>query len=212
MIKVGQRLYETRMEKGLSLEEVAKATKIRQSFLSAIEKGEYNKLPSSAYIQGFVKNYASYLGLPQKETVALLRREFNEKEFVKVLPEGLSAGNEIKLNTFRINQRIIGSILLFVLLILYFGYQYRYAFLNPPLSVHEPKEGKTYSSDLTVSGSTDPNATVVINNTPTSLDKNGNFKKQITVFTGNETVTIVSQNRFGKTTRIERHITVVEKN
>lgn len=212
MIKVGQRLYETRMGKGLSLEEVAKATKIRQSFLSAIEKGEYNKLPSSAYIQGFVKNYAAYLGLPTKETVALLRREFNEKEFVKVLPEGLSSGNEIKLNTFRINQRIVGSILLFVLILLYFGYQYRYAFINPPLSVYEPQEGKTYSSDLTVSGSTDPNSTVYINNAPAALDKNGNFKKQISVFSGSETISITSQNRFGKSTRIDRHITVLEKN
>lgn len=212
MIKVGQRLHEARIEKGLSLEEVATATKIRQSFLLAIEKGEYHKLPSSAYIQGFVKNYASYLGLPQKETVALLRREFNENELVKVLPEGLSTGAEIKLNTFRINQRIVVSILIFVVLLLYFGYQYRYAFINPPLSVSEPKEGSTYSQSLSVKGTTDPNATVYINNTPASLDKNGNFNKQISVFPGTETVSIKSQNRFGKTTSIERRITIQENN
>ncbi len=50
MITAGQKLYEERIRRGLTLEEIARATKIRSSFLSAIEKGEYKKLPSSAYI------------------------------------------------------------------------------------------------------------------------------------------------------------------
>ena len=52
MIRVGQLLRDERVRKRLTIEEVAKATKIRTNFLSAIEKGEYKKLPSSAYAQG----------------------------------------------------------------------------------------------------------------------------------------------------------------
>lgn len=55
-----------RGKKGLSINDAADATKIRMSFISAIERGEYKKLPSGAYIQGFVKNYIEFLGLPKR--------------------------------------------------------------------------------------------------------------------------------------------------
>jgi len=64
MVNVGEKLYEERVKKGHTLEEVSKATKIRASFLLAIEKGEYKKLPSGTYVHGFVRNYARFLGLP----------------------------------------------------------------------------------------------------------------------------------------------------
>ena len=62
MVPLGKRLLSARTQRKLSLEEVAAATKIKARFLSAIEKGEYEKLPSPAYAKGFVKNYAAYLG------------------------------------------------------------------------------------------------------------------------------------------------------
>jgi len=41
MLHVGEKLREERTRKGHTLEEISKATKIRLSFLQAIEKGEY---------------------------------------------------------------------------------------------------------------------------------------------------------------------------
>src|SRR5579871_1222382 len=90
MIRLGQWLSDERHRKGLTLEEVAKATKIKTAFLAYIEAGEYSLLPSSAYAQGFVKNYASFLGLPVKETLALFRREYAGENPVSVLPESLA--------------------------------------------------------------------------------------------------------------------------
>jgi len=90
MVPVGQRLQRERIQKKLTIEDVAKATKIKAVFLAAIEKGEYTKLPSPAYAQGFVRNYASYLGLPKGEITALFKREFDEKKAYKVLPDSLA--------------------------------------------------------------------------------------------------------------------------
>lgn len=210
MIKVGQKLYEERIKKGLSLEEVAKATKIRVSFLQAIEKGDYKKLPSSAYIQGFVRNYAQYLGLPQKEFLALFRREFNEKEYIRVLPEGFARKEDIPIRQFRMGQKGILIISISLVFLAYIAFQYRYAFINPPLSVVSPEEGKIYSPSIQVTGSTDSNATVFVNETPVTVDKNGKFQKNITVFPGEETIIVKSQSRFGKYTQIERRIVVKE--
>src|SRR5690348_16578344 len=114
MVKLGEKLIEERKKQGLSLDEIAKATKIRRSFLEAIEKGEYKKLPSSAYAQGFVKNYVAYLGLPEKELLALFRREFNEDELLGVLPQSFTRPKEISLEGVKIKRAAVigGGILL----------------------------------------------------------------------------------------------------
>lgn len=208
MITAGQRLFEERLRRGLTLEEVARATKIRSSFLSAIEKGEYKKLPSSAYIQGFVRNYAEFLDLPEKEIVALFRREFNEREYVRVLPEGFARNQDVALRGIRFGQTAIAITLIFIVLATYIVFQYRYAFLNPPLTVNQPKEGETVSRALTVMGQTDSNATVFVNEDSVVVDGGGNFKKNITLFPGKATIVVTAQNRLGKKTELERHVEV----
>lgn len=208
MVSVGKRLYEERIKKGLTLDEVAKATKIRSSFLSAIEKGEYSNLPSSAYIQGFVKNYAEFLGLPKKEFSALFRREFNEKEFLSVLPKGLATKNDIPLKRLRFGTTAVLVLLVFIMLSTYLLFQYRYSIINPPLEVYLPKENQVINQSVTINGKTDPNATVYINNDPVFLDSTGSFKKNIELFPGKRIIKIKSVNRFGKETVLDRHVDV----
>src|SRR3989344_231387 len=103
MIRTGQKLRDERIRRGLSIDDVAKATKIRSSFLLAIEKGDYSKLPSSAYVQGFVRNYAEYLGLSKREVLAIFRREFDEEKVFRVLPEGMVKSSDVARIPFRIH-------------------------------------------------------------------------------------------------------------
>ncbi len=63
-------LKQKRNERNLSLKEVENATSIRMVFLQAIEEGEFNKIISPVYAQGFIKQYASYLGV---ESESILR-------------------------------------------------------------------------------------------------------------------------------------------
>lgn len=201
MIKVGQKLRSERLEKGLTLDEISKATKIRVSFLWAIEEGDYKKLPSSAYIKGFVKNYTQYLGLPYKDTLALFKREFNENEHLEVMPVGVSGKQEISTGHLRISQ----SYIIFVFILAAIGYmifQYRSAFINPSLTIQMPAK-QAIGGSVTVKGRTDPNATVLINNEQVPVDSDGSFQKDITVFTSEETIDVISQNRFGRKTEKE---------
>jgi len=209
MIRIGERLKEERERQGRSLEDVAKATKIRLQFLKGIEDGNYSGLPSSAYIQGFVKNYIDFLGLPRKELLALFRREFDEQEYRSVLPENITAKKEISLNRVRIRQAVILGSAIIVAVLLYIFLQYKSAFFSPSLSVATPKEQSVISSQtVTIRGNTEPNASVTVNNIPVIVDAGGNFKKEITVFSGTSVITITSTNAFGKTSTIVRHITV----
>ena len=68
---LGQLLQETREQKGVSLEQVEEATRIRQKFLKALEEENYTALPAEAYVKGFLRNYALYLGLDPEEVLAL---------------------------------------------------------------------------------------------------------------------------------------------
>lgn len=211
MIKVSQKLQEERLKRRLSIGDVAKATKIKAVFLEALEKGEYTKLPSSAYARGFIKNYSIFLGLSVKEMLALFRREFDEKKMYHVLPEGFSKEQPVFSKRMPMQQTAFVGGLFFLALLLYVAFQYKFVFFSPTLSVVTPKENEVFArSEVVISGKSDPNATLYINKIPVPLDENGNFKKTINLFPGKETVTIQAVSRFGKETIIERHILVNE--
>src|SRR5215213_4063420 len=61
--EIGRYLEQTRKERGLSLEEVEQATKIRKRYLTGLEREDYTILPDAVYARGFLKTYANYLGL-----------------------------------------------------------------------------------------------------------------------------------------------------
>jgi cytoskeleton protein RodZ len=61
--EIGRVLEHSRKERGLSLEEVEQATKIRKRYLTGLEREDYTILPDAVYARGFLKTYANYLGL-----------------------------------------------------------------------------------------------------------------------------------------------------
>lgn len=72
---VGRLLRETRERLGHTLPAVAATLRIRQPYLQAIEAGRFEKLPGSAYVGGFVRSYADYLGLDGNEIVRRFKLE-----------------------------------------------------------------------------------------------------------------------------------------
>lgn len=71
MGELGQILRQTREDKGLSLAQAEEATKIRSTYLQALEEGDFERLPAPVYVRGFLKNYANFLGLNAEEVLAL---------------------------------------------------------------------------------------------------------------------------------------------
>ncbi len=60
---VGELIKQRRQEMNLSLKEVENGTSIRMSHLQAIEEDDMSKLISPVYAQGFLRQYASFVGL-----------------------------------------------------------------------------------------------------------------------------------------------------
>ena len=63
MEEIGRSLLEARERLGLTLDEAERATRIRASHLQALERGDFDALPSPVQVRGFLNNYADFLGL-----------------------------------------------------------------------------------------------------------------------------------------------------
>jgi hypothetical protein len=73
-VGVGATLRDARNRRKIDLAEVEATTKIRARYLRAIENEEWDLLPGDAYARGFVRTYASYLGLDAERLVEQHRR------------------------------------------------------------------------------------------------------------------------------------------
>jgi cytoskeletal protein RodZ len=213
MKTVGQILKEKRLEKNITLETVEQDIKIRKKFLEDIESDNYQRLPSQAYIKGFVKNYSEYLGLNSKTMMAFFRRQTREVTRSSILPKGvveplnkpgyvLTPGRFISFLFF----------VLFVLFLLYFGYQYRKLQIPPKVTIDSPKEHMiTTGKRIDVTGTTDPDATVSVNGVGVLVRSDGKFFDQVALFPGKNTITIVVVSRHGKSVTITRDVIVEEE-
>lgn len=63
MSDIGRQLRKAREEKELSLEQVQKATRIKRVYLEAIEADRLDDLPGPVQARGFIRSYASHVGL-----------------------------------------------------------------------------------------------------------------------------------------------------
>ncbi len=66
----GERLQREREMRGITLEEIAEATKIGTRSLRALEAEEFDKLPGGVFNKGFVRAYSRYLGIDEEQAVA----------------------------------------------------------------------------------------------------------------------------------------------
>lgn len=68
-VQLGEFFKKKRIERNISLKDVENATSIRMNYLQAIEGGELNRLISPIYAQGFVRQYAAFLGVDGEQLV-----------------------------------------------------------------------------------------------------------------------------------------------
>jgi cytoskeleton protein RodZ len=73
--KLGAELRDARRAQGWDITQLANSLRIRQSYLEAIESGRISDLPGTTYALGFVRAYASALGVPAEDAAKRFRAE-----------------------------------------------------------------------------------------------------------------------------------------
>lgn len=89
MTDVCQLLKETRLARGMSLEEVAQKTYIKLNYLEALEEGRLELLPAPVHTFGYIRLYAKLLGLDGGALVA----QFQQQQGVSLMGSGKNTGS-----------------------------------------------------------------------------------------------------------------------
>lgn len=70
MSPVGSYLRELRQQRGVSLEEIARATRVARRYLEAVESENHAILPAPVFTRGFIRAYCQALGVAPDEALA----------------------------------------------------------------------------------------------------------------------------------------------
>jgi helix-turn-helix protein/uncharacterized protein DUF4115 len=87
MFEIGGSLREARLKRGLTPADVQKAIRIRDRYLQALEEERWEVLPGDAYVKGFLRTYADYLGLDGNLYVDEYNNRFAQREEPQFVPE-----------------------------------------------------------------------------------------------------------------------------
>lgn len=172
MLTVGAILKREREKQQLTLDDIEKNIKVRKKFLEAIERDDWTLFSSKIYITGVIKNYAKVLNLPQDKVLAFFRREYAKKEVTgfqtKVPSKLLDSGTKKYLG--------LGIGALFMLFVVYFGYQV-FQFLAPPdVEILLPKETSFKRTEkIKIMGKTESDAQIIIFGNRIYQNKEGVF-------------------------------------
>ena len=71
MSSVGAHLRELRTQRGVSLEEISRSTRVLTQYLLALETDRYEALPAPVFTKGFIRAYCQALGVPPDESLAI---------------------------------------------------------------------------------------------------------------------------------------------
>jgi cytoskeletal protein RodZ len=69
VFEIGSSLREAREHQKLELSRIERDTRIRAKFLRALEDEQFDRIPAPAYVRGFLRTYADYLGLDAQQFV-----------------------------------------------------------------------------------------------------------------------------------------------
>lgn len=73
LLQLARCLKNSRESKNLSLEEAAASLKLRMAYLEALESGQWEEMPGEVYALGFLKQYASMLGIDVSDSIEKLK-------------------------------------------------------------------------------------------------------------------------------------------
>jgi cytoskeletal protein RodZ len=87
MFEIGGSLREARLKRNLTSADVQKAIRIRDRYLQALEEERWELLPGDAYVKGFLRTYADYLGLDGNLYVEEYNSRFARPDEPQLVPE-----------------------------------------------------------------------------------------------------------------------------
>lgn len=201
MVSVGETLRQVRESKGITLLEIEKNIRIRQKFLQAVEKSDWEYFSSKIYIIGVIKSYANYLGIDSKKLLAFFRRDYERIEEVRFKRKIKS--DLLTPETKKVVLVFVGLIIVFF--IVYFGYQVKQFVAAPKVVLISPTVTNFSQEDrVKIIGKTEKDAAVTIFGERVYQNKEGIFEFSLPLSKGVNELVIEVIGANGKKTVIKR--------
>jgi cytoskeletal protein RodZ len=215
-VTLGEQLRAQRERKGITLEQAAADTRIREKFLKALEDGDYPSLPGAVYTRGFLRNYSDYLDLQTDELVVLYQQERGGGPPEPTAKRSFKPYRPVVHQSFIFRPVVFVPVLVLAFVGLFLGYMY-YQFTTfatlPKLDIIDPAtDGLTATSELIVRGATVPGGRVTITVFPGRdfLDfhsgDDGTFGTTVSLSPGSNHVVVEVTDAAGKTNHVTRTI------
>ena len=217
MARLGEILRARREKKGITLDQAAADTRIREKFLTALEDGDVQSLPGAVYTRGFLRNYAAYLDLDEEELVLLYHQERGlvseqaptKRRFKEMKPIGSRS-----LVFTPVVFVPVGVLAVVVLFIGYLYYQFTSFAVAPALDVTDPAtDAIAQNATFVVHGKTVPAGRVTVQVFPGPLtladikpDAEGAFSAQVTLTAGSNHIVVEVLDPSGKVSRVNRSV------
>jgi cytoskeletal protein RodZ len=199
---LGEYLAQIRKQLNLDVKTVGLLAQIKPTYLSQLESGDYDSLPSEVYIRGFLKSLADFYRIKEQ----LLIDQY-EKE------RGFDLTKQDKKKTIRLFSFtprtivIVSSVLIALLALGYIGIQIRSVLAAPYLQITEPVSDQTIETNsIVVAGKAEVGSVVLINNQPVLIDSSGQFTENLLLSPGSNIIEISEKNRFNKVSEVTRQI------
>lgn len=205
---VAEQLRGARQAKKLKLLQIAKKLNINEKYLTALEKGEYEKLPHGVYGKNFLREYTLFLGLDYKKLSKDYDAEVNLTEPKR--QKNLFSKQVVKARYLWVMPKIFKNILIFLITcicFIYLGYRIN-KIISPPLLIitNPAADLNTSQTSLEVSGRTEAEATLTINGQTVLTDKNGGFSQTISLKNGLNIITITANKKHSRGNTVIRQI------
>lgn len=213
-ITVSDLLKKRRIELGKSLKEAEAATKIRKKYLQWIEAGDYEHLTDDVYTLGYIKSYADYLGFDTSPIVNMYKKERLSYKQSKESGGYIKDDSQMSLRplggqNFVLSSKtliLLFSVVLFVLIVGYLSWQVIIIATPPKITLNDNQE-KVSTDFVIISGQTDGDSDVYIDNSPISTNTDGSFSERVSLVSGPNVIIVSAKNQLGKITTVTRTVT-----
>ncbi len=207
--KLSERLLQKRLLLKISLEELSQKTSVSTKYLRRIEEGNWDGLPSSVYIKGFLRKYARAVGTNPDDIVRRYEQELYQEGKQEEV-ERLDILKRIK-NRVHFSPRFlkIGSIVIVLIFILgYISYQFSGVLALPKLVVNFPasEEMVVNVDSIIFSGQTEKGVSIFLNNQPATIHTDGKFERKVELLPGLNSFEVKAVSRFNKETIVIRRV------
>jgi cytoskeletal protein RodZ len=207
---IAEQLRSSRQAKNLTVKEVAKKLKIKEKYLTCLEKGEYDQLPEGIYGKNFLREYALFLGLNYGQLAQDYEAEINDLKSRR--QKKIFSQQVIRGRLLWAMPKILKNILIFLVVLACFAhlvYRLDKIISPPPLLVTSPSADLiTDQNSILISGKTEAETNLIINDENVLCDKNGNFSKSINLKNGLNKIVITASKRYGRSNTIVRQVLV----